>query len=226
MDANYTGKLIADSRRSLNMTQKDIAERLHVSIAAVSKWERGMNFPDLALVEPLADILGISASKLLGISEDEKAEKIIRDVAQISALSAAARQREIMHRIFAVAIAAALFIVMTVVIGNVGRSGVPFFAGWAWNSLLPLILGLAAWGFGICAVMSVKYLKYSALSFAFCSAALVFPVFLLDMEVRMGDWSAVEDTIWAFDFVSASLLTGTILLNVFAFLISRKRKKY
>ena len=226
MDTYYTGKIIADCRKALAMTQKDIAERLHVSVAAVSKWERGMNFPDLTLIEPLSDILGISASKLLGFDEDEKAEKVIKDMAQISAMGADAKHREIMHRIFAVAAAAAVFFVLIIIIGSTGKSGVPFFAKWAWSTVLPLILGLAAWGLGICAVMSRKYLKYSALSFALCSAALVFPVFLLDMEVRTGDWAAVEDTIWAFDFVSVALLLGTVILNVLAFFINRNRKKH
>lgn len=41
MDAGYTGKKIADLRRQMGWTQKQLAEQLHVTDKAVSKWERG-----------------------------------------------------------------------------------------------------------------------------------------------------------------------------------------
>ena len=41
MNNQKTGTLIAETRKYLNLTQKDLAENLHVSIQAVSKWERG-----------------------------------------------------------------------------------------------------------------------------------------------------------------------------------------
>lgn len=54
MDAAATGKRIAALRRQKGWTQKQLAEQLHVTDKAVSKWERGLNFPDLGLIEPLA----------------------------------------------------------------------------------------------------------------------------------------------------------------------------
>lgn len=41
MDVKKTGRLIAERRKELRLTQKQLAERLHVSDRAVSKWERG-----------------------------------------------------------------------------------------------------------------------------------------------------------------------------------------
>ena len=43
MDAMKTGGLIAQARREKELTQRDLAERLHVSVQAVSKWERGVS---------------------------------------------------------------------------------------------------------------------------------------------------------------------------------------
>lgn len=43
MDMQYTGNKITALRKEKGWTQKEVAERLHVSIAAVSKWERGLN---------------------------------------------------------------------------------------------------------------------------------------------------------------------------------------
>ena len=57
MDTHYTVNKIAALRKKKGWTQKDIAEKLNVSIAAVSKWERGLNYPDLSIMEPLARIL-------------------------------------------------------------------------------------------------------------------------------------------------------------------------
>ena len=65
MDNLKTGVLIAETRKELHLTQKDLAEQLHVSIQAVSKWERGLSFPDVLLLEPLSELLGLSVSELL-----------------------------------------------------------------------------------------------------------------------------------------------------------------
>ncbi len=48
--AETCGKIIAEARKEQNLTQKDVAERLHITDRAVSKWERGLNFPDIGLM--------------------------------------------------------------------------------------------------------------------------------------------------------------------------------
>ena len=64
MDVEYTGKLIAELRKEKGLTQKQLAERLHVTDKAVSKWERGLNFPDLMLLDSLSAELGATTSLL------------------------------------------------------------------------------------------------------------------------------------------------------------------
>ena len=83
MDASYTGDKICELRKKKNMTQKELAKLLNVTNKAVSKWECGKNFPDLILLQPLAEILGTSVSDLLGL------EKNLSDdtIAVISAIS-------------------------------------------------------------------------------------------------------------------------------------------
>ena len=72
MDAGKTGKFIAKNRKSMNMTQNELAEKLHITDKAVSKWERGLSFPDISILIPLSEILNISLYDLLkGGSEDE-----------------------------------------------------------------------------------------------------------------------------------------------------------
>lgn len=65
MDPTKTGALIRALRKERNMTQKDLAERLHITDRAVSKWERGLCAPDISLLEPLAETLGISILELI-----------------------------------------------------------------------------------------------------------------------------------------------------------------
>lgn len=65
MDRGKTGALIAAARKEKNLTQKDLAQTLHVSDRAVSKWERGAGFPDISLLEPLADALDLNVLDLL-----------------------------------------------------------------------------------------------------------------------------------------------------------------
>lgn len=65
MDKEMTGLLIAQVRKEKELTQENLAQALHVTTQAVSKWERGLSFPDVALLEPLAEYLELTVSELL-----------------------------------------------------------------------------------------------------------------------------------------------------------------
>lgn len=65
MDSKVFGKFIARIRKEKNMTQADLAERIGVTDKAVSRWERGVGFPDINTLEPLARALDISILELM-----------------------------------------------------------------------------------------------------------------------------------------------------------------
>ena len=65
MDNIRFGSFVAQLRKERGLTQKELAQRLHVTDKAVSKWETGRGFPDLKLLEPLAQALDISLVELL-----------------------------------------------------------------------------------------------------------------------------------------------------------------
>ena len=65
MDMQSTGRLIAERRAALGMTQSELAERLVISNKAVSKWERGQSCPDVDLFMPLTAALKISINDLI-----------------------------------------------------------------------------------------------------------------------------------------------------------------
>lgn len=65
MDAGKTGRFISERRKAINLTQKELANKLNITDKAVSKWERGLSFPDISILIPLAEILNISLYDLL-----------------------------------------------------------------------------------------------------------------------------------------------------------------
>lgn len=65
MDLIKIGKFIAEKRKSLKLTQLQLAETLNISEKTVSKWECGHGFPDTSLILPLCEVLKISANELL-----------------------------------------------------------------------------------------------------------------------------------------------------------------
>lgn len=65
MDAKIFGAFIAECRKGKNMTQADLAKKLNVTDKAVSRWERGIGFPDINTIEPLASALEISVLELM-----------------------------------------------------------------------------------------------------------------------------------------------------------------
>ena len=76
MDAQYTGNQISTLRKQLGLTQRELAEELHVTDKAVSKWERGVNFPDLGLLEALAEALETTPANLLGLEQADQSETL------------------------------------------------------------------------------------------------------------------------------------------------------
>lgn len=62
---NSIARNIADLRRSNNMTQLELAERLNYSDKAISKWERGESLPDIAVLKNIADIFLVTVDYLL-----------------------------------------------------------------------------------------------------------------------------------------------------------------
>ena len=65
MDQIKIGRFIADCRKSVGLTQMQLAEKLGITDKAVSKWERGIAMPDTSLMLELCDILHISVNELL-----------------------------------------------------------------------------------------------------------------------------------------------------------------
>jgi len=65
MDYYKIGQFIADRRKKLNLTQKQLGEKLNVTDKAVSKWERGLGCPDVSILGELSEILEVGIGEIL-----------------------------------------------------------------------------------------------------------------------------------------------------------------
>lgn len=65
MDQYVTGNTIKTLREKNKMTQLQLADKLGVSDKTVSKWETGKGYPDITLLEPIAEALQVSVTELI-----------------------------------------------------------------------------------------------------------------------------------------------------------------
>ena len=86
MDKEKFGQFIFLKRKELQLTQKQLAEKLHVTDKAVSKWERGLSFPDIMMLEPLSKALEIPLENLISCEDKniKDTKEIISDTLIIS----------------------------------------------------------------------------------------------------------------------------------------------
>ena len=65
MNAKDMGLFINELRKENKMTQMELADKIHVTDKAISRWERGIGFPDVQLLPSLAEALYISVAELI-----------------------------------------------------------------------------------------------------------------------------------------------------------------
>lgn len=134
------GQFIAARRKALAMTQKDLGDRLFVSDKTVSKWERGASLPNVALLQPLAEVLEVSVSELLNgeaqTPQTDAGEQAVAQALQLSLQESFRRQRRFWALIFAsalfvAALEAALLFFVTGALAAIWPSGLLLlFAAW------------------------------------------------------------------------------------------------
>lgn len=71
MNNAMIGQFISAKRKSLGMTQQELAEKLQITNKAVSKWETGDGMPDIQLLKPLSEVLGVTVDDILNGEETE-----------------------------------------------------------------------------------------------------------------------------------------------------------
>ncbi len=77
MDVQRFGAFIQSRRKELGLTQGELGQKLNVTDKAISRWERCIGFPDINLLEPLADALQISIQELMQCEQIKPEENTV-----------------------------------------------------------------------------------------------------------------------------------------------------
>lgn len=85
MEKKTLGTVISTLRKERNMTQKELAAKLHITDKAVSKWERDLACPDINTLPLLAEQLGVSVDTLLSSGTTDRAPA--EDIQKIAAVA-------------------------------------------------------------------------------------------------------------------------------------------
>lgn len=100
IDKEKFGIFVSQLRKEQGITQKELAQKVYVSDKAVSKWERGLSMPDITLLIPLSQALGVTVTELLECRRLEQApmdsdqvEELMHKVITYSEETPAQRQK-------------------------------------------------------------------------------------------------------------------------------------
>lgn len=114
MDTREFGSFIAEQRKSIGMTQRELAEKLQVTDKAVSRWENGHGYPDIETLEELATALDLSLLELMHSKKNAEGsvtvEEASRAVSETIHMNIDDRRRE--RRITIVVLAFSLLLIL------------------------------------------------------------------------------------------------------------------
>ena len=159
MDVKRTGSFIAEMRKQNNMTQAELAAKLQVTDKAVSRWERGVGYPDITLLEPLAGQLGVTVLDILRGEKTfpdkmtgEETEQTVAETVRLAAVQRRQAVRRVILLAIVMLIGAAMLIwgilwwtsqqsALKIIAGADGPSAV--FVAWRVEPMLPVAVSAA-----------------------------------------------------------------------------------
>lgn len=220
MDALETGRFIAQRRKELGLTQKALAQQLHVTDKAVSKWERGAGLPDINTIEPLAAALEVSVLSLMQ-GRQEEPETLRRADAEQLVLEAIRlpRPTPLGWRVIGGGILAVFAVIIVLLLGLAIQEPIVIY------SVMSISLGLVAWGIPIAQMAFGTRRTLCPACFAgMTAAALSLLGQFLDIarEVYTDDFAALLDIMDAIVLVVVLFLGVTCFLHICMLIHGRK----
>lgn len=79
MDLQKVGRFIAERRKDKKLTQEKLGELIGVTDTTISKWERGINAPDISVLNKLSDIFEVSVSEILNGCKNDESKQLRED---------------------------------------------------------------------------------------------------------------------------------------------------
>ncbi|MBQ6895780.1 MAG: helix-turn-helix transcriptional regulator [Oscillospiraceae bacterium] len=165
MDAVKLGTFISEQRKSLGMTQQELAVKINVTDKAVSRWERGKGLPDINIIEPLAQALCVSISELMKsekISSEytkEDASFAIKDIIDISV-----QKKQEMKTVFTIILMVSVLLNGVFLVDNMG-----------FMEMLLVVVPFSCWVMSILTFVYAFYrkIKGKTATLAFISAGIL-----------------------------------------------------
>ena len=189
MPQNFIGEFLAKKRKSLGLTQQEVADQLNISNKTLSSWESGRSYPDILILPALAKIYGVTVDEIL--SGDRPSSKTTPDEMPQEALFQNAANR---------------YSVKCTTLSGIGLGGVGLF-------VLALFLGFVAnWLFLLFAILSLLTEITVIILF------VVFEKSALLLENRPSRYSLIIKHMTyraAFKIVCALLVPAVVFLFVF-----------
>lgn len=221
MDAKTLGDFVAGRRRELGLTQAQLAERLHLTDKAVSRWERGVGLPDLATLEPLAAALEVSLTELLTARRQPDDPAAEQAVAEVLTLAAAGRQA-----LWGAVRLACLGALTVFALAGLFLAGMLAVSGpEVLTAVASLLLGLGAWSVPLAQLARRRCTPAGCiLSLGLALGALAVQFAELLLQVRENDWSALMDTMDALVAVVVFFCAVTLALDLLAAALAPRHK--
>ena len=186
MDNTKTGKLIKELRTAKGMTQKQLADKLHITDRAVSKWERGLCSPDISLLEPLSDILEVKITDLISgeksVKEEISVEEKVLDAINYSENELKKKTNMLKSMLFVVSIFACV-----IMIYQIGVNAMWIFFGI--SAIVTALLNViwTVWN------RDAKWFRFISLAFTAFTVCTFYGQ--AGEWAARNDWSALEDVL-------------------------------
>lgn len=228
MDNIKTGNFIKELRTEKNLTQKELAEKINVSTAAVSKWENGKGFPDISMLEPLSLALDTSVGEIIKGEKDTVTENENSVVKEMILLSEKERKSNRFVNAFVIGIfSLTAILAITYVVfdmwSNYNITSEFFVTGSGFVGLFEFLFGANAIIFGLFNLLFgkryhiEKAMQIGLFSEACCCGAIWLTSVYTSYKISVGDFSAVLDTAKGLEISSQILFLSVTLINSSAY---------
>lgn len=97
MDKEKTGKMIRQARIDKGYTQSELGDLVGVSNKAISRWENGETFPDIGVIEPLAQMLELRIQDIITGTKDSDQDTAITEVVRVARIQGKEKMRKLVE---------------------------------------------------------------------------------------------------------------------------------
>ncbi|MDO4365103.1 MAG: helix-turn-helix transcriptional regulator [Clostridia bacterium] len=174
MDNKKIGLFIAEKRKNQNLTQKQLADKIGVTDKAVSRWETGKGMPEVSLLQPLSEALGVSLCELLnGETVEQNDNSKITDEIIVDTLKTADEKNKIVKFLVAVlafVLLAAVLVIVGFAVGDLKeKTAQTFDVSYSFKALLITIIFMVLTGVlaGFVSMQNGENRKIRILKFVF-----------------------------------------------------------